>query len=231
LKKILVVEDDALLNKTLCYNLMLAGYTVEAAFSATSARELFGNQRYDLTILDINLPDGSGFELCREIKARHDENTAVIFLTANDMESDMIKGFEIGADDYVTKPFPISVFQRKVAALLSRITRQTGSDCYNDGNLFLDFSAMTATLKGNPVMFTPMEYRMLRVLVKNPQIVLTRQTLLEKLWDINENFVDEHVLTSNISRIRSKIEVRGLQYIKTVYGMGYMWIGGVKNGC
>lgn len=229
MKKILVVEDDTLLNKTLCYNLTLAGYTVEAALSALSARGLFENQEYDLTVLDINLPDGSGFELCREIKARY-ENAAVIFLTANDMESDMIRGFELGADDYVTKPFPISVFQRKVAALFSRITKQTGGDCYDDGNLFLDFSAMTATLAGNPIMFTPMEYRMLRVLVKNPRIVLTRQVLLEKLWDIDENFVDEHALTSNISRIRSKIKIRGLQYIKTVYGMGYMWIGGVKNG-
>ena len=229
MKRILVVEDDILLNKTLCYNLTLAGYTVEAALSAASARELFENQEYDLTVLDINLPDGSGFELCREIKVRY-ENAAVIFLTANDMEGDMIKGFELGADDYVTKPFPISVFQRKVAALFSRITKQAGDDCYNDGNLFLDFSGMTATLAGNPVIFTPMEYRMLRVLVKNPRIVLTRQVLLEKLWDMDENFVDEHALTSNISRIRSKIEMHGLQYIKTVYGMGYMWIGGVKNG-
>lgn len=228
MKKILVVEDDTLLNKTLCYNLTLAGYTVEAALSAVSARGLFENQEYDLTVLDINLPDGSGFELCREIKARY-ENAAVIFLTANDMESDMIRGFELGADDYVTKPFPISVFQRKVAALFSRITKQTGGDCYDDGNLFIDFSGMTATLAGDSVMFTPTEYRMLKVLVKNPQIVLTRQVLLEKLWDIEGNFVDEHALTSNISRIRGKIETGDFIYIKTVYGMGYMWIGGIKK--
>jgi DNA-binding response OmpR family regulator len=145
------------------------------------------------------------------------------------MESDMLKGFELGADDYVTKPFPISVFQRKVAAIFNRITKQVGGDCYNDGNLFLDFSGMAATLAGNPIMFTPMEYRMLKVLTNNPQIVLTRQVLLEKLWDIDGNFVDEHALTSNISRIRGKIEINGSQYIKTVYGMGYMWIGGVKQ--
>ncbi len=228
MKRILVVEDDTLLNKTLCYNLTLAGHSVDAALSAISARGLFKNHEYDLIILDVNLPDGNGFELCREIKACYD-NAAVIFLTANDMESDMLKGFEHGADDYVTKPFPISVFQRKIAALFGRITKQTGSDCYDDGNLFLDFSGMTATLAGNPVMFTPMEYRMLRVLINNPQIVLTRQVLLEKLWDIEENFVEEHALTSNISRIRGKIEVGGFQYIKTVYGMGYLWIGGVKN--
>jgi DNA-binding response OmpR family regulator len=88
---------------------------------------------------------------------------------------------------------------------------------------------MAATFMGCPISFTPMEYRMIKVLAKNPQIVLTRQVLLEKLWDIDENFVDEHALTSNISRIRGKIEINGYQYIKTVYGMGYMWIGGVKS--
>jgi len=88
---------------------------------------------------------------------------------------------------------------------------------------------LTATLAGEPVIFTPMEYRLLKVLVRNPQIVLTRQVLLEKLWDADENFVDEHALTVAISRIRGKIEVDGLQYIKTVYGMGYMWIGGIKK--
>lgn len=230
MKKILVVEDDTLLNKTLCYNLTIAGYAVDSAVSAVLATRLFEKQEYDLVVLDINLPDGNGFDLCRDIKARY-ENAAIIFLTSNDMESDMIKGFELGADDYVTKPFPISVFQRKVTALFSRITKQTGGDCYDDGALFIDFSAMTATLAGNPIMFTSMEHRMLKVLVKNPKIVLTRQTLLEKLWDIDGNFVDEHALTSNISRIRSKIETNGCQYIKTVYGMGYMWIGGVKNDC
>lgn len=228
MKKILVVEDDKLLNKTLCYNLTLAGHTVDTALSVVSAYGLFEKQEYDLIVLDVNFPDGNGFDLCREIKARH-KNTAIIFLTANDMESDMIKGFELGADDYVTKPFPISVFQRKVSALFNRIKKQTNYDFYDDGNLFLDFSGMTAMLAGNTILFTPMEYRMLRVFVKNPHIVLTRQVLLEKLWDIDGNFVDEHALTSNISRLRGKIEANGFQYLKTVYGMGYLWIGGVKN--
>jgi len=227
-KKILVVEDETLLNKTLCYNLATAGYTVDSAISAISAKRQLEKQEYDLAVLDINLPDGNGFDLCRDIKERY-EVLFIMHKTAYDMESDMIKGFELGADDYVTKPFPISVFQRKVAALFNRITKQTGGDCYDDGNLFVDFSAMTATLAGNPILFTGAEYRTLKVFAKNPQIVLTRQVLLRKLWDIDENFVDEHALTSNISRIRSKIETGGFQYIKTVYGMGYMWIGGVKK--
>ena len=226
--KLLVVEDDRLLNNTLCYNLSAAGYTVDAAMTKSAADDLCKAQDYDLIVLDVNLPDGNGFELCRKIKERRPD-TAVIFLTANDMESDMLKGFELGADDYVTKPFPISVFRKKVSALLARIRKQTGGDCYTDGTLSIDFSELTAALAGKSVIFTPLEYRLLKVLVRNPKIVLTRQVLLEKLWDADENFVDEHNLTVAISRIRGKIETDGLQYIKTVYGMGYMWIGGTKK--
>lgn len=226
--KLLVVEDDRLLNNTLCYNLSSAGYTVDAAMTKSAADDLCKAQDYDLIVLDVNLPDGNGFELCGKIKERRSD-TAVIFLTANDMESDMLKGFELGADDYVTKPFPISVFLKKVSALLARIRKQTGGDCYTDGTLSINFSELTATLAGEPVIFTPLEYRLLKVLVRNPKIVLTRQVLLEKLWDADENFVDEHNLTVAISRIRGKIETDGLQYIKTVYGMGYMWIGGMKK--
>lgn len=223
--KILVVEDDRLLNNTLCYNLSAAGYEVDAALTKSVAERFCRKQEYDLIVLDINLPDGNGFDFCRDIKESRPD-TAVIFLTANDMESDMLKGYELGADDYVTKPFPISVFQKKVAALLSRMKKLAGGDCYNDGNLLIDFAEMTATRDGESISFTPMEYRLLKILIKNPRTVLTRQILLEKLWDIDGNFVDEHALTSTISRIRSKIEKPDHAYIKTVYGMGYMWIGG-----
>lgn len=226
--RLLVVEDDRLLNNTLCYNLSTAGYSVDSAMTKAMATRFFGKQEYDLIVLDINLPDGNGFDFCREIKERRPD-TAVIFLTANDMESDMLKGFELGADDYVTKPFPISVFQKKVSALLTRIVKQSGSDCYDDGCLFINFSEMKATLSGKDLIFTPLEYRLLKVLTRNQRIVLTRQVLLEKLWDADENYVDEHALTVTISRIRSKIESEEAQYIKTVYGMGYMWIGGLKK--
>lgn len=226
--RILVVEDDHLLNNTLCYNLSSAGYTVDGAVTQAAAEDFFRTWEYELIVLDVNLSDGNGFDFCRDIKERRPD-TAVIFLTANDMESDMLRGFELGADDYVTKPFPISVFRRKVSALLDRIKKQTGGDCYTDGNLSVSFSEMTAALGGEPVVFTPMEYRLLKALVSNPHLVLTRQALLQKLWDCDENFVDEHALTVTISRIRGKIEKDGLQYIKTVYGMGYMWIGGLKS--
>ena len=109
--RLLVVEDDRLLNNTLCYNLSAAGYTVDAAMSKSAAVNFCEAQDYDLIVLDVNLPDGNGFDFCAEIKERRPD-TAVIFLTANDMESDQLRGFELGADDYVTKPFPISVFRK-----------------------------------------------------------------------------------------------------------------------
>ncbi|MFD3158760.1 response regulator transcription factor (plasmid) [Haloimpatiens sp. FM7330] len=226
--KILVVEDDVLLNKTLSYNLRAEGYEVDSVLTVADTKKYIDKKEYKLIILDVNLPDGNGFDLCKEIKLIN-ENAAVIFLTANDMESDMIKGFELGADDYVTKPFPISVFEKKVKALFNRIEKQVDNDCYDDGQLRIDFSQIKSTLNGKEIEFTPLEYRTLKVFVKNPKIVLTRQILLEKLWDIERNFVDNHTLTTVVSRIRNKIEVGKHQYIKTVYGMGYMWVGSDKK--
>lgn len=109
--RILVVEDDRLLNNTLCYNLDAAGYVVDSALTKSTASNFLTKQDYDLIVLDVNLPDGNGFDFCGEVKERRPD-TAVIFLTANDMESDMLKGYELGAEDYVTKPFPMSVFQK-----------------------------------------------------------------------------------------------------------------------
>lgn len=198
--RILVVEDDQLLNKTLSYNLSAVGYSVDGAMSKAVAIRFIEKQDYDLIVLDVNLPDGNGFDICREVKERRPD-TAVIFLTANDMESDMLKGFELGADDYVTKPFPISVFQKKVSALLNRISAQSGGDFYDDGNLYINFSELSACLAGQPITLTSLEYRLLKVLTRNSQTVLTRQVLLEKLWDadtLHFNHVQMDGLSSNI---------------------------------
>lgn len=226
--RILVVEDDKLLNNTLCYNLSTSGYDVDSALSKAAAVQYFMKEKYELVILDVNLPDGNGFDLCGELKMKNSD-IAVIFLTARDLESDQLRGFELGADDYVTKPFPMSVFQKKVSALLSRIQKHNNNDCYDDGKLVINFSEMSAKLLGEDISFTAMEYRILKIFTSNTQIVLTRRILLEKLWDVDGNFVDEHALTCAISRIRAKIEAESFQYIKTVYGMGYMWVGGLKK--
>ncbi|MCC0643269.1 MULTISPECIES: response regulator transcription factor [unclassified Clostridioides] len=223
MEKILVVEDDTILNKTLSYNLNEERYMVISKFTAISALESIAKHKFDLIILDVNLPDKSGFDLCKKIKENYD--IPIIFLTANDMDYDMIKGYELGALDYITKPFNINVFKQKVRALLKHITTKTKQDCYDDGHLKINFSELSACINGNQIVFTPLEYRTLKLFIENPKNILTRKILLEKLWDIDANFVDEHTLTSVISRIRSKIEKDDSQYIKTVYGMGYMWIG------
>ena len=227
MKQILIVEDDSFLNKMLDYNLTADGYGVTSALNARTAAEAIRQREFDLVLLDINLPDGNGFELCKLIKPQHPD-TIVIFLTANDQESDQIRGYEVGAVDYITKPFVIGALQRKIKAMFAMLEHhKPAKDIYDDGRLFLDFSEQTASLNGKPLTLSPMEYKMLNLFRKNPRQVLTRGQLLEKLWDIDERFVDEHTLTTSISRIRSKIEADGgAPYIKTVYGMGYQWTGG-----
>lgn len=229
MKQILIVEDDALLNKTLTYNLISDGYNVTSSLNAKTAANLLSETEYDLVLLDINLPDGNGYDLCKLIKPEHPD-TMVIFLTANDQESDQIRGYEVGAVDYITKPFSIGALQRKISAMFAMLEHQgVSKDIYDDGKLFLDFLEQTAKLNGVSLTLSTMEYKMLNLLRRNPKQVLTRRQLLEKLWDADENFVDEHTLTTTVSRIRSKIEAGGGTYIKTVYGMGYQWTGGEKK--
>ena len=229
MKRILIVEDDALLNKTLAYNLSSDGWDVTPALNAKTAAALLAGTEYDLVLLDINLPDGNGYDLCRLVKPEHPD-TVVIFLTANDQESDQLRGYEAGAVDYITKPFSIEALQRKIRAMFAMLEHhKPAKDLYDDGRLFLDFSEQSATLNGMPVTLSPMEYKMLYLFCKNPRQVLTRQRLLERLWDVDEKFVDEHTLTTSISRIRGKIEAEGDTYIKTIYGIGYQWTGGERK--
>lgn len=229
MKRILIVEDDSLLNKTLAYNLTSDGYDITTAPNAKIATNRLAGAEYDLVLLDINLPDGSGYDLCKLIKPEHPD-TMVIFLTANDQESDQIHGYEVGAVDYITKPFSIGALQRKIRAMFAMLEHhKPAKDIYDDGKLFLDFLEQMASLNGTPITLSPMEYKMLYLFCKNPKQVLTRQRLLEKLWDVDEKFVDEHTLTTSISRIRSKIEADDDTYIKTIYGIGYQWTGGEKK--
>ena len=229
MKRILIVEDDALLNKTLAYNLSSDGWDVTPALNAKTAAALLAGTEYDLVLLDINLPDGNGYDLCRLVKPEHPD-TVVIFLTANDQESDQLRGYEAGAVDYITKPFSIEALQRKIRAMFAMLEHhKPAKDLYDDGRLFLDFSEQSATLNGKPLTLSPMEYKMLYLFCKNPRQVLTRQRLLERLWDVDEKFVDEHTLTTSISRIRGKIEAEGDTYIKTIYGIGYQWTGGERK--
>lgn len=225
-KRILLVEDDALLNKTLTYNLISEGYDTASARNVTAAVELSAKTEYDLALLDVNLPDGSGYDLCRLIKREHPD-ALIIFLTANDQESEQIHGYEVGAVDYITKPFSVGALLRKIRAMFAMLEHhRQASDIYDDGRLFLNFSEQAAALNGKQISLSSMEYKMLDLFCKNPRQVLTRRRLLERLWDAEGKFVDEHTLTTSVSRIRGKIEADGDTYIKTIYGMGYQWMGG-----
>ena len=226
MKKILIVEDDKLLNNTLGYNLKAEGYDITSAYNCKDAVENLKKYEFNIALLDINLPDGSGLELCDEIR-RRGQHTYIIFITANDKESDMLKGYEAGGADYVTKPFSVMVLCRKLAAVFANMElRAPQHDLFDDGFLKIDFSEQSAFIAEQPLEFTPKEYKVLFLFVKNPRIILTKGRILEKLWDIDGNFVDEHTLVTTISRIRKKIETTERKYIKTVYGIGYQWIGG-----
>ncbi len=222
--KILVVEDDLALSAGLCFALDEAGYLSAAAYTCEKARRFLQGEPFRLAILDINLPDGDGFALCREFKTAAPE-MPVIFLTANDLEQDELHGFDLGADDYVTKPFSIQILIRRVEAVLRRGVSNAGGDGFDDGFLRLDFQAMTAVRGGDKVAITPNEYKLLRLLTAKAGTVATRRLLLEKLWDMEGNFVDDHTLTVTMNRLRAKIEDGRHTYIQTIRGMGYVWTG------
>ena len=224
MSKILVVEDDLTLSAGLCFALDNSGLLTVPAYTCQKARHLLKINQFQLAILDVNLPDGSGFGLCREVKAAAPE-LPVIFLTANDLEQDQLNGFDLGADDYITKPFSIQILKRRVEAVLRRGASKSIADGFDDGFLRLDFQALTAVRGGERLAITPNEYKLLRLLTANAGAVVTRRLLLEKLWDSGGNFIDDHTLTVTMNRLRAKIEDAGHTYIQTVRGMGYVWMG------
>lgn len=227
MKRILVVEDDLALSTGLCFELDAAGYVSLPAYNCAKARCLLAQDAPDLALLDVNLPDGSGFDLCRTVKAARPE-LPVIFLTANDLERDVLNGFDMGAEDYVTKPFNMQILLRRVEVALRRSSRAAAPDAerWSDGWLALDFSALTARRGGETLVITPNEYKLLRFLTEHAGQILTRQQLLDRLWDSAGNFIDDHTLTVTMNRLRAKIEDDAHAYIKTVRGMGYIWTGG-----
>ncbi|MBE5962750.1 MAG: response regulator transcription factor [Lachnospiraceae bacterium] len=220
--RVLVVEDDVALNAGLKFDLEAEGYEVSGVYQAKEALEMIKKEDVGLVILDVNLPDENGFSLCRKI--RDQKQVPVIFLTACDLEADQMAGFDEGADDYITKPFSMPVLRKRVKAVLRRYEKEK-EHVYDDGFLVIDFQKMAARQNGESLPLTKTEYRLLKVLAANAGNVMTRELLLAKLWDNEGNFVDEHALTVNINRLRNKLEDSTHKYIKTVYGMGYVWAG------
>lgn len=225
MKIILVVEDDIVLNNTLTFNLKRNGYFVISAYSAKETLIQIKKTNFDLIILDVALPDGNGFSLFQIIKKKQLPTTAIIFLTANDLEDDVLKGYTLGADDYITKPFSLPIFIKKIEAIINRMARPSSEKTYNDSHLQLDFESLTAYADSYPLEFTPLEFKFLELLIENSGHIVTRQKILDRIWYKRGNYVDESSLNSIVCRIRNKIDTSDYHYIKTVYGTGYMWIG------
>ena len=224
MSKILVVEDDLTLSAGLCFELDAGGYLTVPAYTCQKARLLLKKDSFDLALMDVNLPDGSGFALCKELKTAC-PGLPVIFLSANDLDEDILNGFDLGAEDYITKPFNMEILKRRVEVALRHKAPVSSPDRYDDGFLRLDFQSLFASRGTEKLAITPNEYKLLRILTANGGNLVTRQFLLEKLWDCNGNFIDDHTLTVTMNRLRAKIEEKDHSYIKTVRGMGYIWLG------
>ena len=173
-------------------------------------------------LLDVNLPDGEGFVFCEWLRER--SRVPVLFLTARDMEEDALKGYELGAEDYVTKPFSMKILLKKIDVILKRSGGEKGQ-VFDDGFLRIDLVRAKAEVNGKPCPVTPTEFRILQEFLSHKGQLLTYGILLDRLWDGGSQFVDRHALAVNINRLRGKIEDGEHKYISNVYGMGYQWIG------
>ena len=220
--KILVVEDDRKLNQTICYALEKSGYTTCPAHSIKMAKAACLQDTPHLILLDVNLPDGEGFLFCQWIKSQ--SSAPVLFLTARDLEEDALTGYELGAEDYVTKPFSIKILLKKIDVILKR-NQPDSTSSFNDGFLSADFEKAKITVSGQECPLTPTEFRLLKQFTANRGQLLTYEVLLERLWDSNGQFVDKHTLAVNVNRLRKKIETNDHKYISNIYGMGYQWLG------
>lgn len=220
-KHILVVEDDRTLNEGISFALGKEGYRVHSAYTLREAEKRL-KQKMNLILLDINLPDGDGREFLE--KALASQPVPVLLLTARDSEEDMLRGFRAGCDDYITKPFSMQVLLMKIGAVLRRSGRAS-RQIYADGELVYDFESKTLTRSGQAIELTALECRLLELFLHNRGIVLTRETLLEKIWDVDERYVEDRTLNVTIRRLRKKVEddPEKPRHIRTVFGLGYKW--------
>jgi len=224
MKRIFFVEDDLSLINGLSFAIKKQGYEIDVARTSLEAEQLWMNGKYDLVILDVSLPDGSGYDICQKI--RKVSKVPIMFLTAADEETDIIMGLDIGGDDYITKPFKLAVFLSRVNALLRR------SENFNQMETELSSNGITIQrLKGEvykngkQIDLTASEYKLLCLFMENPDMILSPEQILSRLWDCDEKYIDTNTLTVYIRRLRKKIEddPADPHSIVTVRGMGYKW--------
>ena len=228
MKQILIVEDDSFLNKMLAYNLTADGYEVTSALNARTATDILNAHEFDLVLLDVNLPDGNGYDLCRLIKPEQPD-TIVIFLTANDQESDQIRGYEVGAVDYITKPFNILEVKARIKAIMwrtSKLKQTTASPMLIKGNMRIDCESRRVFIGDREINLTAKEFDVLELLATNPNKVYSRENLLNLVWGYDYPG-DARTVDVHIRRLREKIEFNPSEpkYVHTKWGVGYYFQG------
>lgn len=221
-----LLEDDYAIATGLCYSLENEGYSVTHASGVKQAIDIISKEKFSLYILDLTLPDGSGYDVCKEIKKQGD--FPVIFLTAYDDEVNVVMGFEFGADDYISKPFRLKELLVRIKSVLRRYNNETADGVIKFKGLTVNTNEAKVYKDGNEIILTAMEYRLLLILLNNRGKVLSRTQLLENIWDVDGDFVEDNTLTVYIKRLRDKIEEEPNRplIIKTVRGLGYM----IDNG-
>ena len=223
---ILLLEDDKSLNRGISFKLKKEGYNVCTAFNIKEAKDVFENNKVDLIISDVGLPDGSGFDFCEEI--RKISNVHIIMLTALDQEIDIVAGYDIGADDYITKPFNLLELIARVKSNLRRYVtlgnydNNFNKDILKSGGLELNISTKEVKVDGEVVKITPIEFKILKLLLSNKGRVFSIDEIYEKVWN-EESFNVENTVAVHIRRIREKIEINPKEprYLKVVWGVGY----------
>ena len=219
--KILVVEDSQNIIEGLRYLLQKEGFEVNIVNDKKSALKCIGSDYYDLFLLDVELPDGTGFEICKFIKSV--TNKPIIFLSGRTEETNIVYGLDIGADDYITKPFRNSELISRIKSVLRRyIGYKKDKNMLNYGSLKIDLDKAKVYKNSEEIYLTNLEYRILLMFLNNANHIITRNELLEKIWDIEGNFVNDNTLSVYIKRLRLKISDSNSQLIQTVRGMGYI---------
>jgi DNA-binding response OmpR family regulator len=220
MEQLLIIEDDKELNMGLCKALQSEHRQVVSCMNLKTAREQLLCTEPSLVLLDINLPDGSGLDFLQELKRKH-SSVPVILLTANDTDMDIVTGLESGADDYITKPFSLSVLRARVNTQLRKNSNAPTSGQYVTDRYCFDFGQMKFTVNGESVELSKTEQKLLRILVENQGATVSRNTLVDRIWTDGADFVDENALSVTVKRLRDKLGAQ--DYIKTVYGIGYRW--------
>ena len=223
MKGILLLEDDKSLNRGISFKLKKEGYNLFSASSIKEARNIFLENEISLIISDIGLPDGSGLDFCEEIRKQSD--VYIIMLTALNQEIDIVTGYELGADDYITKPFSLMVLMSKINAVMKRCEKTNTNSLITCDDFTFDLNDNKLKKQGENILLSNTETKLLKYLMENSKQIISKEQLLEAIWDIDGNFIDENTLAVKIRRIRQKIEDNSSSpiYIKNVRGVGYVW--------